>query len=116
VRFTQIDYDRELALVAVVHEDDGDRQVGVARYVIDPGGTSCEFALAIADAIQGQGVGGRLLTYLMDVARTRGLREMVGYVLGQNTRMLHLMTKLGFAVMTDPDDNSMRIVVRRLAE
>ena len=52
----------------------------------------------------------------MDVARDgRRAREMVGYVLGQNTRMLHLMTKLGFAVMTDPDDSSMRIVVRKLA-
>lgn len=115
VRFTQIDYDREMALVAVLHDDGRDEQIAVARYVIDADGVDCEFALAVADAWQGRGIGGRLLVALMEVARARGLRSMLGYVLGQNTRMLHLMTRLGFDVMSDPDDSAMRIVVRRLA-
>jgi len=115
VRFTQIDYDRELALVAVLSENGIDRQIAVARYVIDPDGASCEFALAVADDWHGKGIGGRLLRQLMDVARARGLRSMVGYVLAHNSRMLHLMTRLGFEMMTDPDDPSMRIVVKHLA-
>ncbi len=115
VRFTQIDYDRELALVAVLSEAGVEHQIAVARYVIDPDGASCEFALAVADDWHGKGIGTRLLGQLIEVARARGLRSMVGYVLGHNTKMLHLMSRLGFDAMADPDDPTMRIVVKHLA-
>jgi acetyltransferase len=111
VRFTQIDYDRELALVAVVQEDEGPRQIAVARYVIDADGLSCEFALAVADDWQGRGIGRRLLGHLADTARARGLEVMAGQVLNQNARMLALMTSMGFTIGADPDEPGMRRVV-----
>lgn len=111
VRFTQIDYDRELALVAVVQEDEGPRQIAVARYVIDADGLTCEFALAVADDWQGRGIGRRLLGHLADTAHARGLETMAGQVLNQNSRMLALMTTMGFTIGSDPEEPGMRRVV-----
>lgn len=115
VRFTQIDYDRELALVAVVQEEDGPRQIAVARYVIDSDGAGCEFALAVGDDWQGRGIGRRLLGHLADAARARGLKNMAGQVLNHNTRMLALMTTLGFTIGPDPEEPGMRRVVLDLS-
>jgi acetyltransferase len=73
VRFTQIDYDREMALVATcpTEEEDGgkEKQIGVARYVTNPDGESVEFALAVGDDWQKHGVGRKLMTALIDCAR-----------------------------------------------
>jgi acetyltransferase len=115
VRFTQIDYDRELALVAVVDEDGHDRELGVARYAIATDGSSCEFAIVVGDEAQGMGLGSRLMGSLMDAARARGLKTMEGFVLATNHRMLKLMESLGFEVEAAPDDPSMRRVVTKLA-
>jgi acetyltransferase len=117
VRFTQIDYDREMALVAVVRNpsDGSESQIGVARYASEPDGLGCEFALVVTDGWQGQGVGTRLMEDLMDAARARGLQTMEGFVLGSNHKMLRLMESLGFAIATDREDPSMKHVTRRLA-
>ena len=73
-RFTQIDYDREMALVALSREADGrELEIGVARYVINPDGSSAEFAIVVADAWQGRGLGVRLLGLLAQVGRARGV-------------------------------------------
>lgn len=93
-RFTQIDYDREFALVATIR--DSDTLLGVARYVINPDSESCEFALAVADAWQGHGLGHKLMTALMDVAHTKGLKLMEGETLTGNTGMKDLAASLGF--------------------
>jgi acetyltransferase len=95
-RFTQIDYDREMAFVATLDEDGAEREVGVVRYVINPDGESCEFALVVADEWQRRGLGRRMMTLLIDAARTRGLREMNGHVLADNRPMLALCQSLGF--------------------
>jgi acetyltransferase len=95
-RFTQIDYDREMAFVATLDEDGAEREVGVVRYVINPDGESCEFALVVADEWQRRGLGRRMMTLLIDVARKRGLREMMGHVLADNRQMLALCESLGF--------------------
>ena len=105
-RFTLIDYDREMALVAVVKDrttnPDGtfmeiDRIVGVSRYVITPDQASCEFALVVAEDMKGRGLGTRLMESIMDAARERGLGEIVGLVLRSNAPMLQLMRGMGFA-------------------
>ncbi len=98
VRFTQIDYDREMAFVATAPEDGRETEVGVARYVANPDGESCEFAVVIADGWQRRGLGRRMMEQLIGVARARGLRAMVGHVLAENRGMLQLCQKLGFAV------------------
>ena len=112
-RFTLIDYDREMALVAVVRERaaadegeaaEGERIVGVSRYVIRPDQTSCEFSLVVAEDMKGRGLGSRLMESIMEVARERGLSEIMGLVLRGNAGMLKLMRGLGFSVKRDDDD------------
>ncbi|MCP4380476.1 MAG: bifunctional acetate--CoA ligase family protein/GNAT family N-acetyltransferase [Hyphomicrobiales bacterium] len=114
VRFTQIDYSREMALIAVVREGGKDRQVGVARYTIKPDGRSCEFAIVVDDDRRKQGIGSRLMKGLMEAARGRGLRSIEGEILAENHTMLKLMDSLGFSLRSDPDDQSLRLAERWL--
>ncbi|MFO1205230.1 MAG: bifunctional acetate--CoA ligase family protein/GNAT family N-acetyltransferase [Burkholderiales bacterium] len=114
VRFTQIDYDREMALVGVTRQQGRDVQIGVARYIINSSGDTCEFAIAIADNWQSHGIGGRLMVSLMDAAREKGLRRIDGDVLTANTKMLRFMQKLGFEVLPNEDDPDLKRCVRAL--
>ena len=116
VRFTQIDYDREMALIAVQEQPDGSEvQVAVARYTVDPDWTSCEFALTVADEWQGRGVGYYLMERLMEVARERGLEVIHGEVLAANSHMLGLMQRLGFKIRSSLDETDLKLVRRSLA-
>jgi acetyltransferase len=109
-RYTQIDYHREMALVA---EAQG-RLVGVSRYMLNPDGASCEFALVVADDWHGRGLGARLMNAICETARAQGLQRMIGFVLGDNKRMLQLMKRMGFSYRRDPEDAGLRIVEKRL--
>ena len=109
-RFTQVDYDREMALIAVIHEDKRERQIGVGRYIINPDGESCEFAIVVAEAWQGRGLGRHLMLQLIAIARARGLKTMVGQALAANTQMLGLSSALGFVTHETPHDLSVREV------
>jgi acetyltransferase len=114
-RFTQIDYDREMALVAVINEHTPDARIlGVARYVSNPDKQSCEFALTVADAWQRKGIGRQLMQRLMTVARDRGIEVMEGEVLSHNSKMLRLCEKLGFRAAHDPADPDVVEVRRHL--
>ncbi len=122
-RFTLIDYDREMAMVAVVRERtdaaDGtqatsERIIGVSRYITQPDRTSCEFGLLVDDAFVGKGLGSRLMETLMQAAREKGLAEMIGLVLANNTRMLAFTKRLGFVTKSYADDPSFRLVVHVL--
>lgn len=114
VRFTQIDYDREMALIAVTERGGEEVQVGVARYTITPDGEGCEFAIVVADEVQGTGLGSRMLRSLMEAARARGLHEMVGETLSTNDPMRALAERMGFRVRTSPDDPTILLMYRRL--
>ena len=124
VRYTQVDYDRELALVAVIGPDEltlaqeggtpEERIIGVVRYLLNPDGESCEFAVAIADDWQGNQLGSTLMRAIVDAARDKGLRRIEGYVLATNARMLALMTHLGFTVQGWNEDPTMRLVTMEL--
>lgn len=114
VQFTQIDYSREMALVATRREGEQEVEVGVSRYIVSPDGESCEFALVVADAMQGQGLGRQLMLTLMAAAREHGLKSMNGIVLKNNSNMLHLMASLGFQSRTSDDDESLKVVSYRL--
>ncbi len=114
VRFTQIDYSREMALVAITDEAKGPIQQGVARYVINPDETSCEFAIVVSDQRQRQGIGTILMTALMDAARGQGVTEMFGTVRADNETMLALMDGLGFVRRRVPDAHDIVEVERRL--
>jgi acetyltransferase len=91
-RFTQLDYDRELALVAL-HDDEF---IAVGRYAPNLDGTTAEFALAVADAWQGKGLGHAMLERLCDAARRAGYRALYGHILDANRDMLDLAAHLGF--------------------
>jgi acetyltransferase len=116
VRFTQIDYDREMAFVATVPGEGREAEVAVARYVANPDGESCEFALVVADGWQGRGLGRRLMEQLIAVARARGLRRMIGHVLAENRGMIALAQKLGFVVGDSGEGPSVRRAMLALAE
>ena len=122
-RYTLIDYDREMALVAVLkdrhaHEDgsvtETERIIGVSRYITNPDQTSCEFSLAIADGFAGQGLGTRMMLAIIDVARGRGLSEIIGLILSNNSRMLKLMTSLGFTIGPFPEDPGFKTATKAL--
>jgi len=108
-RFTQIDYDREMAFVAVQEKDGVEREVAVCRYITLPDGESCEYAIVIADAWQGRGLGRRMMGALIDVARSRGLKKMIGWVLAGNAAMLRLCNELGFVQVPDGDPYTRRM-------
>lgn len=114
VRFTQIDYDCEMAFVAVTLCDGRDVELGVARYVTNPDNVSAEFALAIADEWHGKGIGSRLMQALLTTARERGLKRIVGEVLSNNLAMIKLTRNLGFEVTMHPQDAKIRHVVKEL--
>lgn len=113
---TQVDQQRDLALVAITSQDGRERIVGAARYGVDATRTGCEFAIALADAWHGSGLAGILMRMLIDVARRRGLATMEGIVLATNRRMLGLARQLGFRVVPDADDRDTVRVVRSLQE
>lgn len=104
VRFTQIDYSREMALVAVTHEQGREVELGVARYAINPDGNSCEFALVVADNVTGKGLGQKLMVSLMEAARASGLKIIEGEVLKNNQNMLKLINRLGFSSENSEND------------
>ena len=122
-KFTLIDYDSEMALVALIREteflDDGtwqesDKIIGVSRYSTNPDKASCEFSLVVGDDFGGQGIGSRLMTSIMEVARDKGLSEIDGLVLSKNPGMLKLMRSLGFSVESMVDDPDFKIVRKKL--
>jgi acetyltransferase len=103
-RFTQVDYDRELALVAIADNAGVPAFVGVARYIGNPDQESAEFAVVVADAWQNRGVARMLMERLIDCARKRGLKRLEGAVLRANTNMIRFVEGLGFVAHDDPDE------------
>jgi acetyltransferase len=103
-RFTQIDYDRELALIAVIDTPEGEQQIGVVRYTTLPDEETCEFAIVVGDDWQGKGLARRMFTRLIEAARARRLKVMTGVTLRENTRMIELSRSLGFTTRADPED------------
>ena len=114
VRFTQLDFDREMALVMVRMVDGREEQIGVSCYFTDPDNESCEFALVVADNWQGRGIGPIMMNRLFDAAKKQGLTIMRGEVLANNKGMLKLMAKIGFTVSTHPEDRQLTWVTRPL--
>lgn len=110
-RFTQIDYDRDVCLVALETDGPCERMLGVARLMSDPDVTTAEFAIVVGDRWQGKGVGAALLEKCIDIGREKSLRMIWGKVLPENTTMIALGRKLGFRVKRDVDsgDYELRI-------
>lgn len=97
-RFTHVNYPDDMALIATIPEDTGEREIGVARYARYPGTDRAEIAVVVADAWQGKGIGARLLVDLRAFAIDAGIRHLEASVLPGNTRMLELARALGFTI------------------
>ncbi len=115
-RFTQVDYDRDMAFIAVTHGAGNEREIGVCRYATNPDGISCEFAIVVDDRWQHCGIGGRLMNELIAYAREKHLQQMVGHVLVSNTRMLKFMSEIGFTLGSDASDPSVKRAVLDLRQ
>jgi len=104
-RLTQIDYDREMALVLVQDGIPGRAEIeGVVRLAADPDGARAEFALLVRHAYARSGFGSQMLAQLVDYARRRGIGSLFGIVLTDNTAMRALCRKAGFAESPVPEE------------
>ncbi|MFT2097959.1 GNAT family N-acetyltransferase [Marinomonas sp. 2405UD66-6] len=101
---SHIDYDREMALLAVINRDGQDLLIGTARYVDNFDDQSCEFAVVLGDEFQGLGLASYLMRQLFKVAADKGIKVMKGIVLAENKRMIAFCRHLGFTIQRDPDD------------
>jgi acetyltransferase len=97
-RFCNIDYDREIAIIAEYASNAKRRNVGVGRLIIGSGGETGEYAILVADDFQNNGLGLKLFDTLIGIAEEKGLKSIYGIVLSDNTKMMNLARRLGFAI------------------
>lgn len=103
-RLTQIDYDREMAIVLTELGEAGKVPIfGVVRLVADPDNERGEYAIVVQDDLTGRGLGTLLMNRIISYARGRGLREIFGHVLSENGSMLRICRDLGFRQDREPD-------------
>jgi acetyltransferase len=97
-RFCNIDYNREIAIIAESNSSGKRRNVGVGRLVIQPGTKIGEFATLVADDFQGVGLGHKLTDILIGIAQEKGLTGLYGVILKDNAKMVGLARSLGFTI------------------
>ena len=108
-RFTQIDYDREIALVALPEDGLTEQMLGVARIILDRGLKNAEFSVLVGDSWQGKGIGAELLVNCLRIAKQRGINTIWGQVLAENIQMLSLGKKLGFSMKRSSEPNAFEL-------
>lgn len=111
-RYCNIDYDREIAIVAEMLQDKR-RIIGAVRLITEPGRDSGEFAVVVGDQWQGQGLGSKLLDYMIEIGKDMKLKTIYGYVISDNVRMIHLCRKKGFEM--EPAEDGIGKAVLRLS-
>jgi len=107
VRYTNIDYRREMAIIAEVVEDGKRKMIGVGRLIMDPGGDSGEFAVVIGDPWQGLGLGKKLIDRIIGIASDLKLSSIYGLIQTDNERMIHICRDMGFQVKAVDSTTSM---------
>jgi len=115
IRFTQIDYDRDLALVAVVERGGVETEIAVARYVQTVRG-SADIAIVVADEWHRRGVGRRLVRMLLEVARARGIVRVEGELLAENAAVRALLKPFGVRFHRDPENDDVLLFEKMLAD
>lgn len=112
---TQIDYNREIALVAVGPGLPGKAEIyGLVNLSADPNNERAEYSILVDRALIGMGLGNLMMRRIIDYARARGISEIYGEVLKENQPMLQLNQVLGFSIYSDDDDPALKHVVLRL--
>jgi acetyltransferase len=103
-RFTHIDYDREMAIVAIRMQHGMEEMLGVVRIVGDAWRKDAEYAILVSDAWHGKGLGSLLTDYIIDVARVQGYERVIAFFLKQNTAMRRLFERKQFTIHKGADD------------
>ncbi len=103
-RLCNIDYDREMVIIAQYDESGRKRSVGNARLLVQADGESAEFAVQVAEDFRGTGLGLKLVDVIIGIARDKGLKTMYGIALSENTPMINLAKRLGFEVLKYDQD------------
>jgi len=112
--FTNPDQLNAEALIILYKGEINEEEIGVARFIIDPDGKSCEFAIVVADEWQNRGLGTKLMKALISHAQSRGIKRIHGSVLINNSGMLQFVKGLGFEKTADPNDSSVILVTKYL--
>ncbi|MEN0005707.1 MAG: bifunctional acetate--CoA ligase family protein/GNAT family N-acetyltransferase [Bacteroidota bacterium] len=103
-RFTHIDYDREMAIIAEIEVEGEQRMIGVVRVIADAWQEGAEYAIVIADPWQGQGLGGQMTDFILEVAKAMGLKFIYASVLSTNEGMIRLFKSRGFSLEREEFD------------
>ncbi|OPY58052.1 MAG: Acetyltransferase Pat [Syntrophorhabdaceae bacterium PtaU1.Bin034] len=98
VRLCNIDYEREMAIVAEIKEGNKRKLVGIGRLILEPDLKKGEFAVLVHDSYQGKGLGFKLVDTVIGIAHEKGLEEIYGYVLSENRKMINMCLKLGCSI------------------
>ncbi|ACS84693.1 bifunctional acetate--CoA ligase family protein/GNAT family N-acetyltransferase [Musicola paradisiaca] len=109
---TQIDYDREMAFIAVREGNEGPEIMGVSRAISDPDNVSAEFAVLVRSDLKGNGLGRKLMETLIQYARQHGLTRLTGITMPHNQGMVALAKKLGFALDVQLDEGIVALELR----
>jgi len=111
-RYCNIDYDREIAIVAEMQKDKRNI-IGVALLTLEPGGKRGEFAVVVGDQWQGLGLGSKLIDYIIEIGRDMRLKTVYGYIISNNSKMINMCTKKGFKIQ--PFDSELSIATLELS-
>ncbi len=113
IRYTNIDYRREMAIIGVLEENDKEKMIGVGRLIIEPGGDIGEYAIVVGDPWQGLGLGEKLTDSIIGVAEDKNLKSIYATMLQGNKRMIQLCRKMGFQeIKSDQDTVTMNLELR----
>jgi acetyltransferase len=105
-RFTQIDYDREMAFIATVRDEEGEpKTLGVVRATTSPDNEEAEFAIIIRSEMKGKGLGSLLFDKIIRYCKSRGTHWLIGQALPENKAMVGLSKRYGFKVVSDMEDD-----------
>ena len=96
--YCNIDYSREMTIVAEISENSSRKILGMARLVVEPDGEKGEIAIVVGDPWQNLGLGTKMLDHIANVGRDMGLKIVFGEILAENTKMIHLCYKRGFKI------------------
>ncbi|WP_217541562.1 bifunctional acetate--CoA ligase family protein/GNAT family N-acetyltransferase [Vibrio metschnikovii] len=109
--FTQIDYDREMAFVAVSHKTSPAEIIGVSRALINHDNSDAEFAILIRSDLKGKGLGSLLMKKIIDYCQAKGTARISGMTMPSNKGMLSLAQKLGFSIEIHFEDGTADMVL-----
>jgi len=104
-RYCNIDYDREITIVAERTDGKSRKIIGMTRLIVEPDGERGEIAVVVGDPWQNLGLGSKMLDYIIEISKDIGLKDIFGEILAENTRMIHLCNKRGFKIESLDDEN-----------